>query len=108
MHVNDLVSSVDEDEVEGDVGVLHPEVLHIVTVVEEKHARTPQQGRPEHEPLRLLPGRHRRFRLETAELTVFRVKEGDADAGKIRREGGKMNGQEDQGHREKQGMKETA
>jgi len=84
VNMDDLVPSVDEDEVKGDVRVFHPEILHVVAVMKEKHTRAPAQGCSEHQPLRLLLGRHRRLRLKTAEFAVFRIEENDADDGKVR------------------------
>ncbi|MBP1747613.1 MAG: hypothetical protein H6Q52_152 [Deltaproteobacteria bacterium] len=66
VNMNDLIISIHEYYIKRYRDVLHPVVLHIIAVIDKKHAVFMRQIRPEHKATGLLGRRDRQFSFKTA------------------------------------------
>jgi len=98
VYMDHLITPVYEDHVQGNIGVLHPEVMHVVPVIDEKHAGTAAHRCSEHQPPDLLLRCYRRLGLKAAEFLLLSIMEGHADTGKVNGIDGKRRGNECDDH----------
>lgn len=74
MDMNDLEIFIDKDHVQWNIGVFHPEMMHLITRVDKDHTRAARHILPEHEPTFLVFWRHSGFGLESADLFILTIK----------------------------------
>lgn len=85
MYMNHGEPVIDEDDVERDMSILHPEIPHLILVVNKEHTPPGGQRGSVHESLRLLLESNGRLRQEEANFTTFSIVNDDGYEQVLRR-----------------------